>query len=83
MTNARRKHTFAGEERREEGKRVLYGSCFQVLSLEGNRLEDKFERRTKEEQENGKVGQSGSGSGSGTGYKGIVFGRIKKAPKVS
>ncbi|QDX32353.1 hypothetical protein NB644_00005 [Oxalobacter formigenes] len=81
MTNARRKHTFAGEERREEGKRVLYGSCFQVLSLEGNRLEDKFERRTKEEQESGKVGQSGRGSG--TGYKGIVFGRIKKAPKVS
>ena len=40
-----------------------------------------FERRTKEEQESGKVGQSGRGSG--TGYKGIVFGRIKKAPKVS
>ncbi len=52
-----------------------------MLSLEGNRLEDKFERRTKEEQESGKVGQSGRGSG--TGYKGIVFGRIKKAPKVS
>ena len=52
-----------------------------MLSLEGNRLEDKFERRTKEEQESGKVGQSGRGSR--TGYKGNVFGRIKKAPKVS
>lgn len=45
LRNERRKGSYTRETTRGDGKRVVYGSCYQVLSFEDNRLEDKFERR--------------------------------------